>query len=153
MNISEKLEYYTDNISYKFVKFNIIKMFQTHKELKRYINREFKGDRNLIVSSEVLRLYAIELTKLFKKINRECEFDKFRQTLENHKRVDNKVFTNECKNIQEKMNLVKNLQPLVLELNYYSTIVYMLEELDRQNKEKSDDLFNDAILNALIEAY
>ena len=153
MNISQKLEYYTENISYKFVKFNIIKMFQTHKELKRYIIREFKGEKNLIVSSEVLRRYAIELTKLFKKLNRDCEFDKFRQALEKHKKVDNKTFINECESIKEKMQLLMNLQPLVLELNYYSTITYLLEELDRQNKEKSDDLFNDAILSALIEAY
>lgn len=153
MNISEKLEYYTNNINYKFIKFNLFKMFQTHKELKRYISREFKGDRNLIVSSEVLRRYAIELTKFFKKLNRDCEFDKFRQAFEKHKKVDNKIFCEECKGITEKMQMAMDLQPLVLEVNYYSTIVYMLEELDRQNKEKSDGLFNDAVLSALIEAF
>lgn len=153
MNISEKLEYYTDNINFKFIKFNLFKMFQTHKELKRYIIREFKGEKNLIVSSEVLRRYAIEITKLFKKLNRDCEFDKFRQALEKHKKVDNNTFINECENIKEKMQLLMNLQPLVLELNYYSTIIYLLEECKRQDEERSDDLFNDAILSALIAAY
>ena len=66
MNISEKINYYAENMSLKFVRINIIKMCQTFKQIKRYITREIKGDRNLQFTSDDMRKWAISMNKLFK---------------------------------------------------------------------------------------
>ena len=153
MNISEKINYYADNMSFKFAIVNYIKMTQTLKELKRYVTREIKGDKNLIVSSQDMRRWAMSLNKLIKKLQRDGEFDKFKNSLEKHVKITNDVFIKECKEMQKKLNLAMDLQPLTLEVNYYSTIIWIIEEKYRTLKEQDDDLFNDAILTALVEAY
>lgn len=154
MNISEKINYYAENMSYKFVKINIVKMCQTFKQIKRYIVREIKGDRNLQFTSEDMRKWAISMNKLFKKMQRDTEFDVFREELF----IDGKMPTDEeikekCLKRQEKDNLVLNFQPLVISVNYYATVVTLLERHWKEQKDKDDDLFNDAILAGMMEAW
>ena len=95
----------------------------------------------------------MSLNKLIKKLQRDGEFDKFKNSIEKHVKITNDVFIKECKEMQKKLNLAMDLQPLTLEVNYYATIIWVIEEKYRTLKEQDDDLFNDAILTALVEAY
>ena len=153
MNISEKINYYAENMSLKFATVNYIKMTQTLKELKRYVTREIKGDKNLVVSSQDMRRWAMSLNKLIKKIQRNGEFDKFKNSIEKHDKITNDVFIKECQEMQKKLNLAMDLQPLTLEVNYYATVIWVIEEKYRTLKEQDDDLFNDVILSGLMEAW
>ena len=153
MNISEKINYYADNMSHKFVKINIVKMCKTFSDVKRYVAREIKGDKNLQFTSDDMRKWAISLNKVFKKMQRETEFDKLRDDLFVNGMPDNKHIIEVCNNTKQFDNLTLHFQPLVINVNYYATIVDLLERKWQQIKEESDDLFNDAILSALVEAY
>lgn len=154
MNISEKINYYAENMSLKFVKINIVKMCQTFKQIKRYIAREIKGDRNLQFTSEDMRKWAISMNKLFKKMQRDTEFDVFREELFiDGKMPTNKEIKEKCLKRQEKDDLVLNFQPLVISVNYYATVVALLERHWQEQKDKDDDLFNDAILAGMMEAW
>lgn len=153
MNIQEKINYYADNISFKFATINYIKMEQTMKDLKRYVTREICGYKNLQVTSHDMRRWAMSLNKLFKKIQCDCEFDKFKKRLEKNVKITNEVFIKDCKETQKKMTLLMNLQALMLELNYYATVIWVIEEKYKTLKEQDDDLFNDVILSALVEAW
>ena len=153
MNIQEKINYFTENMSMRFAEINLIKMIQTMKDLKRYVSREIQGDRNLIFSSQDLRFFAIELNKLLKRLHRDIEFDRFRNKLESRKVLDSKAWIEECQAIQKKLNLAVNLQPIVLEVNYYAVVVDMLERMAQQEKEKSDEIFTNEIMNGLLEIF
>ena len=137
----------------KFAEVNLIKMMQMMKDLKRYVSREIQGNRNLIFSSQDLRSFAICLNKLLKKLHRDVEFDRFRTKLESRKVLTNSVWIEECQLIQKKLNLAVNLQPVVLEANYYAVIVDILERMAQQEKEASDEIFNHEILAGLLEVY
>ena len=137
----------------RFAEINLIKMIKTMKEIKSYITKEIRGTRNLQFTSQDMRRWAMALSKTLKALMRDVEFDRFQDKLYKNSKITNDVFIEECKNIQKKLNLAMDLQPLTLEVNYYATIVYVLEEKIRTMQEESDDLFNDAILSALIEAY
>jgi hypothetical protein len=153
MNIQEKLNYFTQNMNTKFAEVNLIKMMQMMKDLKRYVSREIQGNRNLIFSSQDLRSFAICLNKLLKKLHRDVEFDRFRTKLESRKVLTNSVWIEECQLIQKKLNLAVNLQPVVLEANYYAVVVDILERMAQQEKEASDEIFNHEILAGLLEVY
>ena len=153
MNISEKINYYADNMSFKFAIVNYIKMTQTLKEVKRYVTKEIKGEKRLNVSSQDMRRWAMSLNKLIKKLQRDGEFDKFKNSLEKHVKITNDVFIKECKEMQKKLNLAMDLQPLTLEVNYYATIIWVIEEKYRTLKEQDDELFNDVVLSGLMEAW
>lgn len=153
MNIQERINYFADNMTPKFVKINIIKMCQTFSDVKRYVAREIKGDKNLQFTSDDMRKWAISLNKVFKKMQRETEFDKLRDDLFVNGMPDNKHIIEVCTKTKQFDNLTLHLQPLVINVNYYATIVSLLEKKWEQIKEESDDLFNDAILSALVEAY
>ena len=153
MNVQEKINYYADNMSPKFVKINIIKMCKTFSDIKRYVSREIKGDRNLQFTSDDLRKWAIALNKTFKKMQRDTEFDKLRDELFVDGIPTDKVIKNVCEKRKASDNLTLNFQPLVISVNYYATIVSLLEKRWQQFKEESDDLFNDAVLSALMEVY
>ena len=153
VNIQEKINYYADNMSFKFATINYIKMEQTMKDLKRYVTREIHGDKNLQVTSYDMRRWAMALNKLFKKTQSDCEFDKFKKRLEKNVKITNDIFINDCKETQKKMTLLMNLQALMLELNYYTTVIWVIEEKYKTLKEQDDDLFNDVILSALVEAW
>lgn len=153
MNISERIEYFTKEMNLKFAQINYIKMIETMKQLKRYITREINGDKNLIVSSQEMRAWAMSLTKLLKTLQRKCEFDKFKNNFNKYKKVNDKIFINEARAMQALLNFAMDLQPLMLEVNYYATIVHILEEKRRQEKEYDDGLFNDIALSAFMEAW
>lgn len=153
MNIQKKLNYFTQNMNTKFAEVNLIKMMQMMKDLKRYVSREIQGNRNLIFSSQDLRSFAICLNKLLKKLHRDVEFDRFRTKLESRKVLTNSVWIEECQLIQKKLNLAVNLQPVVLEANYYAVVVDILERMAQQEKEASDEIFNHEILAGLLEVY
>ena len=153
MNIQEKISYFTQNMSIKFAEVNLIKMIQMMKDLKRYVSREIQGNKNLLFSSQDLRSFAIELNKLLKRLHRDIEFDRFRTKLEARKVLDSKAWIEECQAIQKKLNLAVNLQPVVLEANYYAVVVDILERMAQQEKEASDEIFNHEILAGLLEVY
>lgn len=153
MNVQEKINYYADNMSPRFVKINIVKMCKTFSEIKRYIAREIKGDKNLQFTSDDLRKWAIALNKTFKKMQRDTEFDKLRDELFADGIPTDEVIKNVCEKRKASDNLTLNFQPLVISVNYYATIVSLLEKRWQQLKEESDDLFNDAVLSALMEVY
>lgn len=153
MNISEKIEYFTKGMNLKFAQINYIKMIETMKQLKRYITREINGDKNLIVSSQIMRSWAMSLTKLLKDLQRKCEFDKFRNNFNKYEKVNDKIFINEAKAMQTLLNFAMDLQPLMLEVNYYATIIHILEEKRKCEKEYDDGLFNDMALSAFMEAW
>ena len=118
-----------------------------------HVSREIQGNRNLIFSSQDLRSFAICLNKLLKKLHRDVEFDRFRTKLESRKVLTNSVWIEECQLIQKKLNLAVNLQPVVLEANYYAVVVDILERMAQQEKEASDEIFNHEILAGLLEVY
>ena len=89
VNIQEKINYYADNMNFKFATINCIKMEQTMKDLKRYVTREIHGDKNLQVTSYDMRRWAMALNKLFKKIQSDCEFDKFKKRGYYGKKIQN----------------------------------------------------------------
>ena len=153
MNIQEKINYFTENMSIKFAEINLIKMMQTVKEFKRYVTRELKGERNIQFTSSDLRRLAIELNKLLKRLHRDIEFDRFRDKIEKHDILNNQIWIQECQNIQKKLNLAVNIQPLVLEVNYYAVVVDILERKAKQRKEESDEIFNHEILSGLLEIF
>lgn len=153
MNIQEKINYFAQNMNMRFAEINLIKMMQMMKDLKRYVNREIRGDRNLIFSSQDLRRLAIELNKLLKRLHRDIEFDKFRDKLEARKVLDSKAWIEECQAIQKKLNLAVNIQPIVLEANYYAVVVDILERMAEKEKQESDEIFNHEILAGLLEIF
>ena len=153
MNTSERVQYFTKGMNLKFAQINYIKMTETMKQIKRYVTREINGDKNLIVSSQEMRAWAMSLTKLLKQLQRKCEFDIFKENFNKYEKVNNDIFIKEAKAMQTLLNFAMDLQPLVLEVNYYSTIIYILEEKRRCEKEYDDGLFNDMVLSALIEAW
>lgn len=153
MNISEKINYYADNLSPKFVKINIVKMCKTFTEIKRYVRREIKGDKNLQFTSDDMRKWAIALNKVFKKMQRETEFDKLRDELFTGNFPSNDLVKEICVKKQEYNNLVLNFQPLVINVNYYASIVDLLERKWKEIKKEDDELFNDIVLSALVEVY
>lgn len=153
MNIQEKINYYADNMSLKFATMNYIKMTQTMKDLKRYVSREIQGYKNLQITSYDMRRWAMSLNKLFKKNLNDCEFNKFQKRLEKNTKITNEVFIADCRETQKKMILLMNLQALMLELNYYATVIWVIEEKYKTIKEQDDELFNDIVLSALVEAW
>lgn len=153
MNISEKINYYADNMSPKFVKINIIKMCQTFRQIKRYVDRELNDNRNIQFTSDDLRRWAISANKVFKKMQRDTEFDKFRDDLFSEGLPTVEHIRDVATKTKQYLTLVQDLQILVHNINYYATAVYLLEERYKKAKQDGDELFNDVVLAALVEAW
>jgi hypothetical protein len=46
-----------------------------------------------------------------------------------------------------------DLQPLVLEVNYYAVVVDILEQMIEKEKQEGDEIFNHEILAGLLEIF
>ena len=153
MNISEKIKYYTENATEKFYNCNLIKIMKTAQELKRYIKKELRGEKNLIVTSGEMRRWAMSLNKLYKKMLKKLEFDKFQNQFYKYKKIEKEQLEVECLQYKKIAQFAIGLQQLLIEVNYYTAYIFLLEENHRCLKEEDEGLLNDAILSALIEAY
>lgn len=153
MGIQEKINYFTKNMNSRFAEINLIKMIQTIKDMKRYVTKEMKGERNLQFTSQDLRSFAIALTNELKKLQRNIEFDRFNKQLQKNKILTAELWIDECKKFQKKLNLAMDLQPLVLEVNYYAVVVDILEQMIEKEKQEGDEIFNHEILAGLLEIF
>lgn len=153
MGIQEKINYFTKNMNSRFAEINLIKMIQTIKDMKRYVTKEMNGERNLQFTSQDLRSFAIVLTNELKKLQRNIEFDRFNKQLQKNKILTAELWVDECKKFQKKLNLAMDLQPLVLEVNYYAVVVDILEQMIEKEKQEGDEIFNHEILSALLEIF
>jgi hypothetical protein len=153
MGIQEKINYFTKNMNSRFAEINLIKMIQTIKDMKRYVTKEMKGERNLQFTSQDLRSFAIALTNELKKLQRNIEFDRFNKQLQKNKILTTELWVDECKKFQKKLNLAMDLQPLVLEVNYYAVVVDILEQMIEKEKQEGDEIFNHEILAGLLEIF
>ena len=153
MGYREELQQYAEKMSYKYALFHRGKMAKTLIGFKRYVSREINGERNLQITSQDLRSFAMAVTKELKALQKKVEFDKFKKEFEKHKKVDALVWIEECKKIQEKLNLAMDLQPIALEANYYAVVVEIIEILNQKQKEEDDEIFNHEVLAGLLELF
>ena len=82
MNTQEKLNYFTSNMSLPFFLKNYVKLELLDKDIRRYIKRELKGEKNLQFTSQDLRSYVLALEKVHKVLNKKISFTEFNKHLE-----------------------------------------------------------------------
>lgn len=153
MNIQERINYFSGNMSLNFFIKNYVKMELLDKEINRVVKKELKGERRLSFTSQDLRTYTIALEKVHKILNKKISFVEFTKKIERHKRVDTKVMNDETKNLAQYIYAARQAQMLVSLTNYWATIVYMLELEHQQREQESDEIFNLEILSGLLEIF
>ena len=154
MNTQEKLNYFTSNMSLPFFLKNYVKLELLDKDIRRYIKRELKGEKNLQFTSQDLRSYVLALEKVHKVLNKKISFTEFNKHLEKrYNKVDSKILREETKNLSQYINGARICQMLLSVNNYWASVVRMVECQYEQEKEASDEVFNHEILSALLEVY
>lgn len=153
MNIKEKINYYSSQMSLNFFIKSYIKLDLLEKDIGRYLKREFKGNTNLQFESQDLRSLVIALEKTHKAFNKKISFQTFRKTLEKYKKVDGDIINKETQHFAHSVACVINCQRLLALFNYHATATYLIELKHQQEKEASDEIFNHEILSGLLEIF
>ena len=154
MNIQEKLKYFTEKMSLNFFIKNAVKMELLDKDIRRYLKKELKGEKNVQFTSQDLRSYVLALEKVHKALNKKISFYEFDKYLENkYTKIDSKILTHETHNLSQYINGARICQMLLSVNNYWAAILKMIEVQYRQEKEASDEIFNHEILSGLLEVF
>jgi hypothetical protein len=154
MNIQEKLKYFTEKMSLNFFIKNAVKMELLDKDIRRYLKKELKGEKNVQFTSQDLRSYVLALEKVHKALNKKISFYEFDKYLENkYTKIDGKILTQETHNLSQYINGARICQMLLSVNNYWAAILKMIEVQYRQEKEASDEIFNHEILSGLLEVF
>ena len=136
MNTQEKLNYFTSNMSLPFFLKNYVKLELLDKDIRRYIKRELKGEKNLQFTSQDLRSYVLSLEKVHKVLNKKISFTEFNKHLEKrYNKVDSKILREETKNLSQYINGARICQMLLSVNNYWASVVRMVECQYEQEKE------------------
>ena len=154
MNTQEKLKYFTEKMSLPFFIKSTVKLEQLDNELAKYTKRELKGERCFNYTSQEVRAYILSLEKVHKALNKKISFYEFDKYLgKKYTKLDGKTLTLETHKLAQYISGARICQMLLSRGHYWATITKMIEMQYQQEKEKSDDIFNDAILCGLMEAY
>ena len=151
MNIIEKINYFADNSSkIKFLRQNYVNIQKLSDEIKRYICKAL-NDKNLpIFMAQDLRHLVINLNKGLKLVNKKIEFVSIKDRFKKFDKITDVEFSEVMTNLCEYMTIAKYLQESYSILNYLA-VTLELHEM-QINNESAESVFNDAILEVLIQA-
>lgn len=154
MNIQEKINYYSKEMSLNFFIKNYVNFEKLDEQLKKLTKRELKGERIIQFNSQDLRTYVLALEKAHKALNKKISYFEFSKYLENkYKLLDGKTLALETHKLGEYIRAASICQMLLSRANYWATITRMIEMQYEQEKEKSDEIFNHEILSGLLEIF
>lgn len=154
MNIQEKINYYSKEMSLNFFIKNYVNFEKLDEQLKKLTKRELKGERIIQFNSQDLRTYVLALEKVHKALNKKISYFEFNKYLENkYQLLDGKSLTLETHKLGEYIRAASICQMLLSRANYWATITRMIEMQYEQEKEKSDEIFNHEILSGLLEIF
>ena len=164
MQISEKIEYFTNNMTLKFALANIGKIEILRNEIKRYLDREIKNKSKMPLqfTSQSIRSLTVQLEKMQKLSNKKISFREAEDRL--YKRVrklkpellattDEKkrgklrkqAYTDETNFLVQYMTLSRELQKMVSCFNYFALDTLLLERIARQEKEEDDKILREEL--------
>lgn len=149
MNIKEKIYYFADNFSIDFLKTNYIKLDLLEQEIRRYIKRGIKENKLPEISSNDLRHFIINLTKVHKKTNQKIEFANFKKSIFDIKNLTNEAFDKRLNDYIELIIVAGYLQKIYSAVNFLEFNLSFLETKLKNQKEQSDLEFNQEALEVI----
>lgn len=164
MSIKTEIENFNNGLnqtkekSIKFAIFNGLKMFNQLDNIRRYIKKEIKGEKNLEITSQELRTYCISIEKVLKEINKKSNFREMQKRIEKELEKNKKtevinydMVTKESNETIKYIRIAQLLQGCFSWINHYAWIIYLIECEHKYKKYKSDKCLEEAINETLNE--
>ncbi|MCQ2957286.1 MAG: hypothetical protein MJ180_00115 [Candidatus Gastranaerophilales bacterium] len=152
--IKDEIKNYTDKMNIKFAITNYVNIGKLAYSMARMIKKEFKENNSIQFDSEDIRCLIIAIDKTLKALYKKVDCWNFKKHLEKtYDKLTIPVLVDELTERRKIVNVIQNISATLCTLNALSVWLEVKESYDIQQKNKSDDLFNDSILEALMEAW
>lgn len=153
MNIQEEIRYFAENLNVKFAKANSIRLRELEKRVRRYISKALRDKTLPEFTAMDLRVLVLAIGKTHRAINKSIEFTSITEKLKkkNYEVIDQKAQEELFGPKIQEYNTARELQACYSLFNYLASLLDMAETSHKYLKEKSDEMFNLAILEAIDE--
>lgn len=146
MNISDRINYFADNLNLKFIKVNYVKLSILEQDIRRYVKRAIKDNCLPDFTSQDLRLLCIRINKLHKVVNKKIEFVSLDKRL---RELSKNSLSAELNDIVEYIKIAEYLQRVYSMLNFLEMNLNLLEAKINNEKLLADEKFNDEIIDTI----
>lgn len=153
MNIQEEIRYYCNNLNVKFAKANSFRLRDLEHRIRRFITKALRDKTLPDFTATDLRALVLAIGKVHRAINKSIEFTSITEKLKkkNYEVIDQKAQEELFGPKIQEYNTARELQACYSLFNYLASLLDMAETSHRYLKEKSDEMFNLAILEAIDE--
>jgi hypothetical protein len=146
MNISDRINYFADNLNLKFIKVNYIKLSKLEEEIRRYVKKSIKDNCLPDFTSQDLRILCIRINKLHKVVNKKIEFVSLDKRI---RELSKNCLSAELNDIVEYIKIAEYLQRVYSMLNFLEMNLNLLEAKINNEKLLADEKFNDEIIDTI----
>lgn len=152
--IKDEIKKYTEKMNIKFAITNYINIGRLAYRMARSIKKGFEGNNYIQFDSEDIRAFIIATDKTLKALYKKVDCWNFKKHLEKtYDKLTIPILVEELTERRKIVNVIQNISATLCTLNALSVWLEVKESYDIQQKNKSDDLFNDSVLEALMEVW
>lgn len=146
----------------KYATFNRLNMFNQLNDIRRYVQKDLKGEKELQLDSQILRTYITVLDKVLKALNKKIshveiknriisQFEKAKKKDSSVKEIDYRMIYSECRVVGDLIKTAQYLYACYVTINHYALLAYLIEQEKLYRKIKSDEVLQTCLEETIRE--